>query len=433
MGFDISVSVPATVVFLQGLLSFFSPCVLPLVPLYVGYLAGGTAVYREDGTVEYGRRKVLLNTLFFILGISFAFLILTMGFTAAGQFFSGNQLMLARIGGIVVILFGLLQLGVLGKGLEGERRLSLNLSKLTMNPLVALLMGFVFSFAWTPCVGPTLASVLLLVSSAQSVGLGYLLMGLYTLGFTLPFLAVGLFTTSVLNFFQKHKNFVSYTTKIGGGLMVVLGIMMVTGWMNGVTGYLSSFEGISLFEESNTSVEQVEEEQSEIEPMPEPTVEPEEEVETEAEEEIPAPDFTLVDQYGESHTLSDYQGKVVFLNFWATWCPPCKAEMPDIQRLYENYGYNEEDVIVLGVAFPKSDQNTRSSEGTVEEVAAFLEENSYSYPVVMDEMASLQWAYGISAFPTTFMIDVEGNVYGYLAGMMSYEIMEDIIAQTQGG
>ena len=124
MPFDISQSVPAITVFLQGLLSFFSPCVLPLVPLYVSYLAGGTRTVDENGAVHYRRKTIFLNTLFFVAGVSFTFFLLGLGFTALGQFFNGHQRLFATIGGIIVILFGLFQLGVFQpKLLNREQRL----------------------------------------------------------------------------------------------------------------------------------------------------------------------------------------------------------------------------------------------------------------------------------------------------------------------
>ncbi|MDU4975869.1 MAG: cytochrome c biogenesis protein CcdA, partial [Hungatella hathewayi] len=167
MGFSVEVGIPAITVFIQGLLSFFSPCVLPLVPLYIGYLAGGTRTVDEEGRVRYSRKKVMINTLFFVIGVSFAFFLLGFGFTAAGRFFGSNRTMFARIGGIIVVLFGLFQLGVFGSSVLGqERRLPFRLNQLAMNPLLALVLGFTFSFAWTPCVGPALASVLLMASSA---------------------------------------------------------------------------------------------------------------------------------------------------------------------------------------------------------------------------------------------------------------------------
>ena len=187
MGFSVETSVPVLTVFLQGLLSFFSPCVLPLLPMYISYLSGGGRTVDEEGTVHYKRSKVLCNTLFFVLGISFAFFLLGFGFTAAGQFFRENRMMLGRVGGVIVILFGLYQLGLFGssKLLNREARLPFRLDKVAMNPLVALILGFTFSFAWTPCVGPTLASVLLMATSAQAAQ-GFVLIGVYTLGFVLP-------------------------------------------------------------------------------------------------------------------------------------------------------------------------------------------------------------------------------------------------------
>ena len=109
MGFSIETSVSAVTVFLQGALSFFSPCVLPLVPLYVSYLAGGAAVVGEDGVRRYPRGKIFLNTLFFVVGISFAFFLLGLGLTALGEFFHNYQVWFARASGVIILLFGLYQ------------------------------------------------------------------------------------------------------------------------------------------------------------------------------------------------------------------------------------------------------------------------------------------------------------------------------------
>lgn len=449
MGFNIEVGVSASAVFLQGLLSFFSPCVLPLVPLYIGYLAGGTRTVDEMGRVRYSRKKVLLNTLFFVIGISFAFFILALGFTTAGRFFGDHRTTFARAGGILVILFGLYQLAGTGSGMLGrEHRLPLKLNTIAMNPFLALVLGFTFSFAWTPCVGPALASVLLMVSSAGSQSVGYGLIGIYTLGFVIPFLAVGLFTGSVLDFFKKHQNVVKYTTKAGGVLMILMGIMMFTGWMNGITGYLSDISG------KRPAVEQQQSAQAPSQtPAPEAsgqTAKPETQGQNaspdssgqtsspsesegalpDASERMLAPDFTLTDQFGNEQKLSDYKGKVVFLNFWATWCGPCKAEMPDIQALYEKYGENAKDLVILGVANPKTEDNPQNNEKTIEGVTAFMKENGYTYPVPMDTTGDVLVQYYISAFPTTFMIDRQGRVIGYATGTLTKDIMENIISQA---
>lgn len=443
MGFSFDVSVPVFTVFLQGLVSFFSPCVFPLIPIYISYLSGGTAKTTEDGKVVYRRSKVIVHTLFFIAGVSFAFFALGFGFSALGGFFKSNQLLLARIGGAIVFLFGLYQLGVLGSSdmLGRERRLPLKLDQLAMSPLTALLMGFTFSFAWTPCVGPVLASVLLMTASASTTTMGFVLIGVYTLGFVLPFLAVGLFTTTLLELFRKHKGVVKYTVKIGGILMMIMGIMMFTGKMNSVTGYLSELSAPQTAQETEAESAKAQTTEAQTTGTGEAnTSNPANEAESatsetgepaaEQESDLPAAiDFTLTDQYGNSHTLSDYKGKTVFLNFWATWCPPCRAEMPDIQKLYETYDKEGEDaLIVLGVASPNIG-GEKSEEG----VKQFLEENGYTYPVLMDMTGEQFMNYGVFSYPTTFMIDRDGNVFGYVSGSLSGDMMKSIVEQTMEG
>lgn len=445
MGFEIEASIPAITVFIQGILSFFSPCVLPLVPLYVSYLAGGARQVDEDGRITYPRGKVLFHTLFFVLGISGAFFLLGFGFTALGIFFEDNRIWFARIAGIVMVMMGLYQLGVFGQSqvLATEHRLPFHLDRWVMGLVPALILGFTFSFAWTPCVGPTLGSVLLMAGSSGNAGKAAVLIGVYTLGFVLPFQAVGLFTGAVLDFFKKHMNVVKYTVKIGAVLLILMGVMTFTGFMNGMTDYLSDFGGLagggateeivlgeSADEQSETQPDESVTKHSESETKPDETVTQPDGATTEAGENdpIPAPDFTLTDQYGNEHTLSDYKGKTIFLNFWATWCPPCRSEMPEIQELYEDYGSNDGDLIVLGIAAPGY-----GGEGTVEEIKDFLEENEYTFPVVMDETAEMFYWYSISAFPTTFMIDADGNVYGYVQGAITGDIMESIVQQTMEG
>ena len=452
MGFSIETSISAVTVFIQGLLSFFSPCVLPLVPLYLGYLAGGVgagtgsagssdgrpdAAGSDAGAGKRQKLRLFFRVLCFTIGISAAFFILGLGASAAGSFFSEQRMLFARIGGILIVLFGLYQLGVFGssKLLGGEHRIPLRLEKMSMSPVTALIMGFTFSFAWTPCVGPALTSVLLMAGSAQTSALGFLLIGVYTLGFILPFLAAGIFTAQLLGFFRRHMKAVRYTVKIGGVLMILMGALMFTGKMNDITGYLSSVQTGTEQETETDRTEDGENAQSDVNEEEnagadqsggEETQESEDEAE---QQKTPAPlaDLELTDQFGNTHTLSDYKGKVMFLNFWATWCGPCRNEMPDIQKLYDEYSAQGEDaeVVILGIAGPGIGQ-----EESAEEIADFMTENGYTYPVLMDTSGEMFTQYGISAFPTTFMIDKDGNVYGYVPGQMTEDIMRSIIDQT---
>ncbi len=379
----------------------------------MGYLSGGTTRTDAEGNTIYDRKTVLINTVFFVIGTSFAFFLLALGMNAVGRFFSSNQLLFARIGGIIVILFGLYQLGVFGSSrlLSGEYKLPIKLNTLQMSPITALIMGFVISFAWTPCIGPVLSSVLIMAGSAASSGMGYLLIGVYTLGYVIPFLLVGLFTATILDFFKQHRNVVKYSVKIGGVLLLLMGILIFTGKMNGITSYLSTISSVPASSEvSDVTIE--------AEPITEEPATP---------EIYPAPEFTLTDQYGNTHSLSDYRGKIIFLNFWATWCPPCKAELPYIEELYQEYSAQEDpEVVFLGVTFPG-----HRNEQDVDGIKAFLDENGYSFPVLMNEDASLAASYYITAFPTTFLISPEGNLLGYIPGGMTKEIMEDVIRQAK--
>lgn len=455
MGFTVETGISAAAVFVQGLLSFFSPCVLPLVPLYLGYLAGGlnmvsdagkaadlsagsTAAPRDRNVRGESRRRLrlFLRVFCFTLGISGAFFVLGLGASAAGSFFREQRMLFARIGGILIILFGLYQLGIFGTSriMGKEHRLPLRLEKMTMSPVTALIMGVTFSFAWTPCVGPALTSVLLMAGSAQTSLKGFLLIGVYTLGFILPFLAAGLFTAQLLGFFRRHMKIVKYTVKIGGVIMILMGVLMFTGKMNDITGYLSTVQNgmdTQSGDEQKDGGADREGTDGETGNGSDSAGSGNETADDPASEVLaPGYDLELKDQFGKVHTLSDYKGKVIFLNFWATWCGPCRNEMPDIQKLYEEYSAQGEDaeVVILGIAGPGIGQ-----EGSGGDIAGFMEENGYTYPVLMDESGEMFDQYGISAFPTTFMIDRDGNVYGYVPGQMTEDIMRSVIEQTLNG
>ncbi len=404
-------SVSFILVFLEGILSFFSPCVIPLIPVYMGYLAGNGKRINKEGLIVYDRKKVFIHTLFFTLGISFAFFILGMSFTTLGSFFGGNKLLFTRIGGILIVIFGLFQLGIFDFSfLQKERKIHIKLAEEKMNPVMALIMGFTFSFAWTPCIGPALSSVLIMASGATTSFEGNLLVFVYAIGFLIPFLLLGLFTTQVLNFLKSKQRLLKYTIKVGGVILILMGIMTFTGWMNNVSGYLNSF-GYK--------------DQSNSQQVPEPSNRSE--ITSDV---VPAFDFTLTDQYGNEHMLSDYKGKVVFINFWATWCPPCKKELPDIEALYKEYNLNQKEVVFLGITNPSTDEYPNNQDVGKEEIKAFLDENGYTFPTLFDESGEVFKNYSISAFPTTFIIDKEGNIAGYVPGMMTKDIMLNIIKKA---
>lgn len=392
---SVAVSIPLFTAFLQGLLSFFSPCVIPLLPVYLGYLAGGNLSVDEKGQTVLPRIRTLVNTVFFVIGVSFALMLLGMTFSAVGQFLRTWKTAVNLICGALVILFGLLQLGVIGKkntALQREYRLPVRLDKLRMSPLTALIMGFCFSFSWTPCIGPTLSGILMTATAAATSGRGIFLMIAYITGFILPFLAVGLFAGAVLSFFRKHRGLVKWTAVISGVLLIAMGVLIMTGTMSSFSNLMASAAA--------------EEEQEEAEPEWY---------------------FTLTDQNGITHSLKEYQGKAVVLNFWATWCPYCIQEMPDFEALYRELGENRNDVVILGVA-------SRAVEGSEDDgiILRFLEENGISYPVVLDPTGELFEKYGAEALPTTWFISPDGQPLGYIPGAMDRATLTELINQTLG-
>lgn len=377
--------------FLQGILSFFSPCVLPLLPVYFGYLSG------EDYS---DRKKIIVNSLLFALGVGFAFFILGLGATSLGQIFARYKSEFSIIGGILIILLGLVQLSLFGKFLMSEKRLPVNVTKLRLSPFTAILMGFVFSFAWTPCVGPALAGILIMAGQAQSRGSGMFYIALYTLGFAIPFIVTGVFVSSILAFFKKHRSIVKWTGRLGGLLLIAVGIYMLS---LGIKSLVNTNKADEL--QSTEMIEVAAKEQiAEIEYPP-------------------APDFKLVDQYGKVWALEQLKGKSIILNFWATWCPPCRAEMPDFQKVYEELQLEGKDkVLILGVASPRVYRETDRAG-----IIKFLKDNDYSYPTLMDEGGKIARDYYISAYPTTYLINSEGKLIDYVMGMLTEQNLRYLV------
>ena len=381
------------IVFLEGVLSFLSPCVIPILPIYLAILSNS----RNDKNINHqkkrNKRVLLTNTLLFVFGISTTFFLLGTGIGIFRTFLTEYKRYLLIGGGIFIILMGLFYVGDIKiPFLQKEKRIQLKTKQ--MNPIIAYLLGLTFSFGWTPCIGPMLASVLVLASTNRNVLTGNLLIGVYTLGFIIPFLIVAAFSDNMLKLLDKVKLKSAKLKTFGGYIILLMGLLVL---INGIT--TPKFIRPAYAQGSNSTGE------SGV---------------------IMAPDFTLVDQYGTIHTLSDYKGKTVFLNFWATWCPPCKREMPHIEDIYKEYGSNKEDVIILGVAFP-NEGGEKSKQGIIE----FLENKNYTFPVVFDESSNLSYYYNISVYPTTFIINPEGGIEGYLQGAMRKDDMRSIIDRVK--
>ena len=147
-------------------------------------------------------------------------------------------------------------------------------------------------------------------------------------------------------------------------------------------------------------------------------------------EDVKVPNIVLQDQYGKKHNLADYKGKVVVINFWATWCGYCVREMPDFEKVYKEFGSNSKDVIIIGIAGPKSKLNANNVDVSKEEITAFLKKKNITYPTLMDETGKTFADYGVRAFPTTYVINKKGFLEGYVSGAITADQLKKAIKET---
>jgi cytochrome c-type biogenesis protein len=220
------------VAFLAGLLSFLSPCVLPLVPSYVGFITGMTLP-----EVSGRRRTALTHALLFVAGFSLIFILLGASATALGRALNYYQVWLSRIGGALIILFGLLCLGVFKIGaLNQERRL--HLERKPVGYLGSALVGIAFGAGWTPCIGPVLGGILGLAATSTDVSRGMQLLAAYSAGLALPFLIAAVAVESFLGWFQRFRPYLPWVMRLSGVLLIGVGILLVTGEFTRLAGWL---------------------------------------------------------------------------------------------------------------------------------------------------------------------------------------------------
>jgi cytochrome c-type biogenesis protein len=213
------------VAFAAGLLSFLSPCVLPLVPSYLGFLTGMTLP-----EVEQRRRVALIHATLFVAGFSLVFILLGATATALGRTLNYYQVWVQRIGGALIVGFGLICLGLIRSPLLYQER-RLQLEHKPVGYLGSALVGMVFAAGWTPCIGPVLGGILSLAASAG-----------YSAGLAVPFIVAALAVESFLRWFQRFRPLLPWVMRITGGLLVLVGVLLMTGqftrlaaWLQGLT------------------------------------------------------------------------------------------------------------------------------------------------------------------------------------------------------
>jgi len=224
---------------LAGLLSFLSPCILPMVPFYLSYMAGASVrELRDGGTVAPGARgRMVLRAAAFALGVTTIFLFLGLGATALGQAFAQWKETLSWVAAAVLILFGLHFLGVLRIGLlYREARVQSEAKPSTL--IGAYVMGLAFGFGWTPCVGPALAAILMVASGMGELWRGGLLLVVYGLAMTLPFVLAAVFAGPFLGWVARHRALMGHVEKAMGVMLILFGVLIATNSVNVIADWM---------------------------------------------------------------------------------------------------------------------------------------------------------------------------------------------------
>ena len=213
-----------SIAFLAGLISFLSPCVLPLIPGYISYISGTSF----DKISDKKRNLIVAKTIFFTLGFSFVFIALGSTASFIGKFFLTNSNILRIIAGIIIIFFSLQLIGIINfKFMNKDIRIFTD--QYSRNLASPFLVGVAFGFGWTPCIGPILGSILALAAIEENFSNSILLLSFYSLGLAIPFITSGILIDKFLFFSKSFRKYISAITKVGGAILLVTGIAVLTG------------------------------------------------------------------------------------------------------------------------------------------------------------------------------------------------------------
>lgn len=226
--------------FIAGILSFISPCVLPLVPVYISFMSS-KAIYKKANLKFSDRLYLFINSLFFVAGFSIVFIILGSTATFIGQLLKSYSGIISRAGGVIIIIFGLHYIGLFRiPFLNIEKRFDIPAS-LKIGYLGSFMIGVVFSFGWVPCVGMILSGILLIASRLETLLQGILLLGVFSIGMGIPFILSSIFISFFSNFLRRLNKHLNIVSIISGIFLILIGIVFVTDSMIKVIGYLSKY------------------------------------------------------------------------------------------------------------------------------------------------------------------------------------------------
>src|SRR5437764_230646 len=383
------------IAFAGGLLSFLSPCVLPLVPGYISLMSGVSVEHLKSGDVANSRRAVIANSLAFNAGLSVIFLALggTAGLLGAAII---NNVWVRVIGGLVIIIFGLHLIGLLKiKYLYKDTRQFSNEKPRGM--LGSLMLGIAFAAGWTPCIGPILGGIIGLAATSGGWKGGLFLSAFYSAGLAVPFLLTGLGINQFLGFYSKFRQHLHKVEVVSGIILILIGVLVMS---NRVTMLSSSWLARVM-----PNLEGVVAKWFPTNPPPI----------TETKQvyaAVPDVQFTKLD--GSALRLKDLRGRVVLLNFWATWCIPCRSEIPSLSAMQKDL--DSRGLSVIGVSY----------DDTADLIQQFQKDIPQSYQIVLGgrDVGSQLPA---SPLPTTYIIDRQGRIREKMIGERTREAFEVVI------
>jgi cytochrome c-type biogenesis protein len=374
------------IAFAAGILSFLSPCVLPLVPGYISLMSGVSIdSLKEGGSGGNARRAVIINSLAFNAGLSVIFLALGTTAGLVGASIISNP-WVRGIGGVIIILFGLQLIGLLKiSTLYKDTRFFSN--EKPRGPLGSFTLGIAFAAGWTPCIGPILGGILGLAAASGGWRSGLTLSAFYSAGLAIPFLATGLGINKFLSFYSKFRKHLHKVEVTSGVVLIVVGLLVMTGKSTLLTSsWLAKYLPNA---ESWIKVN--------------PTIAPPTTTAAGGTFEL-APEVQFQTLAGQQVTLGQLRGNVVLLNFWATYCIPCREEIPVLNAM--QHELEPRGLKVVGA----------SLEDTVDGIESYQKEvRRFEYQVLVggdDAKAK----FGGTVLPTTYLIDREGRIRQKIIG-----------------
>ena len=384
---------------LAGLLSFFSPCVLPLIPVYVGMLAGDAEAAARGVSGRANRLRLLANALAFVLGISFVFVALGIGAGLLGSLLNNAYLTCAL--GLLVFVFGLQTAGLIHIPLL-ERQVKAEVKGPRKGKVsTSFLLGLAFSFGWTPCVGPILGTILALAADQGGVAASAGLLLVYSLGLCVPFLVIALASDLLLKRVRKLNRFLPAIQRAGGALIAVMGLWMVFSQVGALVGANRP----TVTDVNLTEVKAGDADVSGVSSAWKNVV--------------------LTDLSGEKHRLSELKGTPVYLEFWGSWCSSCVQDLDQMQEVWREHE-QAGDVLVTSVVVPGF-----YGERSVDEFLAWAEQEGVEAPVYMDTNGSLSAYLGVAAFPTSVFINSDGTIARIRVGAIERDELERLLAELQ--